>query len=257
MMGDGKALQAGTSHNLGQNSRRRSRSAISIRLARCNIVDDIVGTLDTLYRAIIMVHGDDQGLILPPRLAPHQVVIVPIFKTDEEKALVFEAAKKIRGELVKAEIRVKVDEREGQAPVSSLTTGKCAASPLRMEIGPKDVAKAASCWRAAIGQARKGKASFPGRYCRSVQQLLIEIQKALFDRALAFRGTHTFTPKNFDDFGRRWRQASRNPTGAVTANAKSRSRKPLKRPPLHSIEQPSGPVVHILQPTFEGDCYLW
>ena len=62
---------------------------------------------------MIMVHGDDQGLILPPRLAPHQVVIVPIFKTDEEKTLVLGAAKKIREQLVKANIRVKLDGREG------------------------------------------------------------------------------------------------------------------------------------------------
>jgi len=92
----------------------------------------------------------------------------------------------------------------------------------------------------------------------SVQQLLIEIQKALFDRALAFRGTHTFTPKNFDEFGRRWRQASRNPTGAVTANAKSRSRKPLKRPSAASHRAAQWTrVVHILQPTFERRLLSW
>ena len=91
--------------------------------------------------AIIMVHGDDQGLILPPRLAPHQIVIVPIFKTDEEKALVFEAAKKIREQLVKAEIRVKVDEREGQSPGFKFNDWEMRGVPLRMEIGPKDVAK--------------------------------------------------------------------------------------------------------------------
>src|SRR6267378_1094973 len=151
--------------------------------------------------AIIMVHGDDQGLILPPRLAPHQVVVVPIFKTDEEKALVFEAAKKIREQLVKAEIRVKVDEREGQSPGFKFNDWEMRGVPLRMEIGPKDVAKGSVVLARRDRPGKEGK-SFVSQdgIAGSVQQLLIEIQKALFDRALAFRGTHTFTPKNFDEF---------------------------------------------------------
>src|ERR1700731_901307 len=105
MMGDGKALQAGTSHNLGQNFAK----AFEIKYLDKTGVQQHCWTtswgLSTRFvGAIIMVHGDDQGLILPPRLAPHQVVIVPIFKTDEEKGLMFEAAKKIREQLVKAEI---------------------------------------------------------------------------------------------------------------------------------------------------------
>ena len=86
-----------------------------------------------------MVHGDDQGLILPPRLAPYQVVIVPIFKNDEEKALVFETAHKIRKELVKAGVRVKVDEREGQSPGFKFNDWELRGVPLRLEVGPKDV----------------------------------------------------------------------------------------------------------------------
>jgi len=162
MMGDGKALQAGTSHNLGQNFAK----AFEIRyLDQAGALQHCWTTswgLSTRFiGAIIMVHGDDQGLILPPRLAPHQVVIVPIFKTDEEKALVFEAAKKIREQLVKAEIRVKVDEREGQSPGFKFNDWEMRGVPLRMEIGRRTSPKAASCWRVAIGQARKGKASFP------------------------------------------------------------------------------------------------
>src|SRR3989440_12107577 len=111
MMGDGKALQAGTSHNLGQNFAK----AFEIRyLDQAGALQHCWTTswgLSTRFiGAIIMVHGDDQGLILPPRLAPHQVVIVPIFKTDEEKALVFGAAKKIRDALVVGGIRVRTDE---------------------------------------------------------------------------------------------------------------------------------------------------
>ena len=202
MMGDGKALQAGTSHNLGQNFAK----AFEIRYLDKNGALQHCWTtswgLSTRFiGAIIMVHGDDQGLILPPRLAPHQVVIVPIFKTDEEKALVFEAAKKIRDQLVKAEIRVKVDEREGQSPGFKFNDWEMRGVPLRMEIGPKDVAKG------SVVLARRDKPGKEGKtfvsqegIAGSVQQLLVEIQNALFDRALAFRRAHTFEPKNFDEF---------------------------------------------------------
>jgi prolyl-tRNA synthetase len=148
-----------------------------------------------------MVHGDDQGLILPPRLAPHQVVIVPIFKTDEEKALVFEAAKKIREQLVKADVRVKVDDREGQSPGFKFNDWEMRGVPLRMEIGPKDVAKGSVVLARRDRPGKEGK-SFVSQdgIVESVRQLLVEIQKALFDRALAFREAHTSESKNFDEF---------------------------------------------------------
>jgi prolyl-tRNA synthetase len=202
MMGDGKALQSGTSHNLGQNFAK----AFEIRyLDQAGALQHCWTTswgLSTRFiGAIIMVHGDDQGLILPPRLAPHQVVIVPIFKTDEEKALVFEAAKKIREQLVKADVRVKLDEREGQSPGFKFNDWEMRGVPLRMEIGPKDVAKGSVVLARRDKPGREGKVfvSQDG-VAGSVQQLLVEIQKALFDRALLFRNTHTFEPKNFDEF---------------------------------------------------------
>src|ERR1700719_4162274 len=117
MMGDGKALQSGTSHFLGQNFSR----AFVVRyldqggqLQHCWTTS--WGLSTRVIGAIIMVHGDDQGLILPPKIAPYQVVIVPIFKTDEEKASVLGAARTLNGELIKAGMRVKLDEREGQSP---------------------------------------------------------------------------------------------------------------------------------------------
>ncbi|MBZ5696969.1 MAG: proline--tRNA ligase [Acidobacteriia bacterium] len=202
MMGDRKALQAGTSHNLGQNFAK----AFEIRYL------DQAGALQYCWTtswglstrfigAIIMVHGDDQGLILPPRLAPHQAVIVPIFKTGEEKALVFETANKIREQLVKADIRVKMDEREGQSPGFKFNDWEMRGVPLRMEIGPKDVAKGSVVLARRDKPGKEGK-SFVSQdgIAGSVQQLLAEIQKALFDRALAFREANTFEPKSFDEF---------------------------------------------------------
>jgi prolyl-tRNA synthetase len=202
MMGDGKALQFCTSHNLGQNFAKAFEIRYLDQLGALQHCWTTSWGLSTrVVGAIIMVHGDDQGLILPPRLAPHQVVIVPIFKTDEEKALVFEAAKKIRDQLVKADIRVKVDEREGQSPGFKFNDWEMRGVPLRMEVGPKDVAKGSVVLARRDRPGKEGK-SFVSQdgIAGSVQQLLVEIQQALFDRALAFRRTHTFEPKNFDEF---------------------------------------------------------
>jgi prolyl-tRNA synthetase len=202
MMGDGKALQAGTSHNLGQNFAK----AFEIRyLDQAGALQHCWTTswgLSTRFiGAIIMVHGDDQGLILPPRLAPYQVVIVPIFKTDEEKALVFEAAKKIREQLVKANLRVKLDEREGQSPGFKFNDWEMRGVPLRMEIGPKDVAKGSVVLARRDRPGKEGK-SFVSQegIAESVEQQLGAIQKALFERALDFRNAHTFEPKNLEEF---------------------------------------------------------
>ena len=202
MMGDGKALQAGTSHNLGQNFAK----AFEIRYL------DQAGALQYCWTtswglstrfvgAIIMVHGDDQGLILPPRLAPHQVVIVPIFKNDEEKGLVLGTARKIREQLVRAEIRVKVDEREGQSPGFKFYDWEMRGVPLRMEIGPKDVAKGSVVLARRDKPGKEGK-SFVSQegIAESVAQQLAVIQKALFDNALAFREAHTFEPKSREAF---------------------------------------------------------
>src|SRR5512135_584918 len=111
MMGDGKALQAGTSHNLGQNFAKAFEIRFLDKEGALQYCWTTSWGLSTRFiGAIIMVHGDDQGLILPPRLAPIQVVIVPIFKSDEEKALVMQTARKVRTELVSSNFRVTLDE---------------------------------------------------------------------------------------------------------------------------------------------------
>src|SRR5713101_1543352 len=142
MMGDGKALQAGTSHNLGQNFAKAFEIRYLDKEGKLQYCWTTSWGLSTRFiGAIIMVHGDDQGLILPPRLAPFQAVIVPIFKSDEEKAAVMERARKLRAELQEAQIRVKVDERDGVSPGFKFNDWEMRGVPLRMEIGPRDVAK--------------------------------------------------------------------------------------------------------------------
>ena len=202
MMGDGKALQSGTSHNLGQNFSK----AFEIRYLDKNGVQQYCWTtswgLSTRFvGAIIMVHGDDQGLILPPRLAPYQIVIVPIFKMDDEKSAVLENARKLRQELVDAGIRVKMDEREGMSPGFKFNDWEMRGVPLRLEIGPKDVAKGSVVLARRDRPGKEGKAFVPQQgIAGSVAKLLEEIQRALYDRALAFRKANTVEPADYAEF---------------------------------------------------------
>jgi len=202
MMGDGKALQAGTSHNLGQNFAK----AFEIRyLDNTGVLQHCWTTswgLSTRFvGAIIMVHGDDQGLILPPRLAPHQLVIVPIYKSDDEKIAVLEAARKIRAELIAAGIRVKMDERDGLSPGFKFNDWEMRGVPLRIELGPKDVAKASVVLARRDKPGKEGKSFVPqAGIAGAVSALLNEVQQALFDRALAFRKSNTAEPSDYNEF---------------------------------------------------------
>ena len=202
MMGDGKALQSGTSHNLGQNFAK----AFEIKYLDKNGVHQFCWTtswgLSTRFvGAIVMVHGDDQGLILPPRLAPYQVVIVPIFKSDDEKRTVFDAARKIREQLVSADIRVKLDERDGMSPGFKFNDWEMRGVPLRVELGPKDLASGNLVLARRDKPGREGKVSVSQQgIAARVSDLLNEIQNALFQRALEFRKANTIEPKDYGEF---------------------------------------------------------
>src|ERR1700734_762842 len=256
MMGDGKALQFCTSHNLGQNFAK----AFEIRYLDKNGVHQHCWTtswgLSTRFvGAIIMVHGDDQGLILPPRLAPYQLVIVPIFKSDEEKATVMETAQRIRKELVAAGIRVKLDEREGQSPGFKFNDWEMRGVPLRMELGPKDVAKGSVVLARRDRPGKEGK-SFVAQQglAAAVVQMLAEIQKALFDRALTFRKANTHEPADYAEF----KQAVEKGfafswwcgNADCEANIKEETKATMRCIPL---EQPggSGKGIHCGQPATE------
>ena len=202
MMGDGKALQAGTSHFLGQNFAQ----AFDVKYLDQNGLLQHCWTtswgLSTRFiGAIIMVHGDDQGLVLPPRLAPTQVVIVPIFRTEEEKTAVFKTAKELKARLAKANLRVVLDEREGFSPGWKFNDWEMRGVPLRVELGPKDVAKQSAMLARRDRPGKEGKtvaslADLPA----TVEKFLAEIQQALFDKALAFRRANTRETKSYDEF---------------------------------------------------------
>jgi prolyl-tRNA synthetase len=202
MMGDGKALQSGTSHNLGQNFAK----AFEIRYLDKSGVHQYCWTtswgLSTrMVGAIIMVHGDDQGLVLPPRLAPFQVVIVPISRTDEERAQTLEASRKLKQTLIDADFRVKVDERDGVSPGFKFNDWEMRGVPLRIEIGPKDLAKN------SVMLARRDKPGREGKSPASMDEIagfvgstLHDIQRALHAKALAFRESRTADPKDYEEF---------------------------------------------------------
>ena len=139
-MKDNKALQAGTSHNLGQNFAR----AFDVRYQTEDGEHTYVwstswGVSTRLVGGLIMTHGDDEGLVLPPKLAPYEVVIVPIWRDDEQLGVVRDAANSVRADLEAAGIRVHVDDREGMNPGSKYYDWERRGVPLRLEIGPRDV----------------------------------------------------------------------------------------------------------------------
>jgi prolyl-tRNA synthetase len=141
LMQDNKALQAGTSHNLGQNFSRAFEVTFQTASGDLDHVwNTSWGVSTRMVGALIMTHSDDGGLVCPPKLAQHQVVIVPIYKTDEERANVRQAAERLRQELMRAGIRVHLDAREGMKPGAKYYEWEARGVPLRLELGPRDIA---------------------------------------------------------------------------------------------------------------------
>jgi prolyl-tRNA synthetase len=202
MMGDGKALQAGTSHNLGQNFARAFNIQYLDKDGALQYCWTTSWGLSTRFiGAIIMVHGDDQGLIMPPKLAPLHAVIVPIFKSEEEKAHVMEVVRKICAELMGANIRTKIDEREGITPGFKFNDWELRGVPLRIEVGPKDVAKGTVVLARRDKPGKEGKSFAPqAGLAQVVHGALADIHKTLYERALAFRERNTHTPTNYEQF---------------------------------------------------------
>lgn len=148
-----------------------------------------------------MVHGDDQGLILPPRLAPFQLVIVPIFRNDEEKTVVLDCARKLGKEISAPGIRVKLDEREGVSPGFKFNDWEMRGAPLRLELGPKDIAKNSAVLARRDRPGRDGKSFVPqDGIAAAVAKMLEDIQQSLLDRALAFRKANTAEPASYEEF---------------------------------------------------------
>jgi prolyl-tRNA synthetase len=202
MMGDGRALQSGTSHFMGQNFAK----AFDIKFQDTSNQWQYCWTtswgLSTRFiGAIIMTHGDDAGLVLPPRLAPIQTVIVPIYRKDSEKTNVLAAAESIHQQLTDLGIRSKVDLREQLSPGFKFNDWELKGVPTRIEIGPRDVENGTLVVARRDQRGREGKQSI-GRdqLAAVIPELLRQIQQNLLEKATQFRDEHTSTPTNYEEF---------------------------------------------------------
>jgi prolyl-tRNA synthetase len=156
LMQDNKALQAGTSHNLGQNFARAFEVMYQSQEGKQEYVwNTSWGVSTRLVGGLIMTHGDDTGLVCPPRLAQYQVVIVPIYKTDQERAEMLRAADLLKADLVKAGVRVHVDAREGMKPGAKYYDWETRGVPFRLEVGPRDVAAGTAMLARRTGGAKQ------------------------------------------------------------------------------------------------------
>jgi prolyl-tRNA synthetase len=201
LMGDGRALQCGTSHYLGDNFAR----AFEIRfLDTQNQLQyphqTSWGVSTRLLGAIIMSHGDDQGLRLPPAVAPFQAVVVPIWRKAEEGEPVLAAARAARDALEAAGVRVRLDDREGLTPGFKFNDWEMRGVPVRIEIGPRDVAarNAVLARRDRLGKEGKVVASLDG-LAAHLRALLDDVQKSLYTQA---RDTMRANTREFDDYAK-------------------------------------------------------
>ena len=199
MMGDTRALQAGTSHFLGQNFAK----AFNIQFLDWNNQLQYAWTtswgLSTRFiGAIIMTHGDDKGLILPPKLAPIQVVIVPIYKNEEQRTIVLEKIEEVKNSL--SGLRIKVDDRTELTPGFKFNEWELKGVPLRIEIGPRDVSNNSVVIARRDFPGKEGKTIIPmDNLPQKVKETLKDIHSTLYNRALAFREEHTHQPENYDE----------------------------------------------------------
>lgn len=199
LMQDGKALQAGTSHFLGQNFAK----AFDVKYATADgglahVWATSWGVSTRLMGALIMTHSDDNGLVLPPNLAPIQVVIIPIYKGKEQFEEIAVVAKTIKSDLENQGVSVKFDDRDNVKPGFKFNDYELKGVPLRIAIGPKDLEKQ------QVELARRDtleKSFVPkDRLAEVIPSLLAEIQEALYDKALQFRDQHITAVNAFEEF---------------------------------------------------------
>lgn len=199
LMQDGKALQAGTSHFLGQNFAK----AFDVKFANAEGKQEHVwgtswGVSTRLMGALIMTHSDDQGLVLPPNLAPIQVVIVPIYKTDEQLAQIAEAVNDLTAKLRKLKITVKFDDRTTQKPGFKFAEWELKGVPVRIAVGPKDLEN--GTFEVARRDNLTKEVVSGEKIVEHVNDLLEQIQTDLFTKALDYRNTHITEVNSFEEF---------------------------------------------------------
>jgi len=203
MMGNGWALQAGTSHYLGDNFAKAFEITYLDRNNQTQFCHTTSWGVSTrMVGAVIMAHGDDQGLRLPPVMAPVQVIIVPIWRKNKERGPVFEMAERARAALADAGVRVRLDERDDQTPGFKFNDWEMRGVPVRIEIGPRDVAKNAVVLARRDRPGREGKTfGVPiDAVVEHTKALLDEVQAALLAHATEFRESNTRRVDTYDAF---------------------------------------------------------
>lgn len=199
LMQDGKALQAGTSHFLGQNFAK----AFDVKFANAEGKQDYVwgtswGVSTRLMGALVMTHSDDKGLVLPPNLAPIQVVIVPIHKTDEQLSAIGNVADQLMAGLKQRGISVKYDDRTTQKPGFKFNEYELKGVPLRIAIGPNDLEN--KTFEVARRDTLTKETVAMDNAVDYLASKLEEIQQSLFNRALEYRDTHITEVNDFEQF---------------------------------------------------------
>ncbi|WP_312696636.1 proline--tRNA ligase [Sphingobacterium mizutaii] len=199
LMQDGKALQAGTSHFLGQNFAKAFDVKFTSKEGKLDYVwATSWGVSTRLMGALIMAHSDDQGLVLPPKLAPTQVVIVPIYKTDEEKANLDAYVDQLTAALKQLDIRVKYDDRDTQRPGFKFAEWELKGVPLRVALGSRDMQNGTVELARRDTQTKETvqQAGLPDR----IAALLGEIQDNIYNKALTYRDEHISEVNSYDEF---------------------------------------------------------
>ena len=199
LMQDGKALQAGTSHFLGQNFAK----AFDVKFTNKEGKQEYVwatswGVSTRLMGALIMTHSDDNGLVLPPKLAPIQVVIVPIYKTAEQLAAISDKVDEVIADLKNKGISVKFDDRDTQKPGFKFAEWELKGVPVRMAIGPKDLEN--GTFEIARRDNLTKEVVVDTTVIDYIENLLNEIQENLFTKALNYRDTHITEINSFEEF---------------------------------------------------------
>ena len=200
LMQDGKALQVGTSHFLGQNFAKAFDVTFQSKEGKLEYVwGTSWGVSTRMMGALIMAHSDDNGLVLPPNLAPIQVVIIPIFKTQEEFQKISEIAARITTNLKKLQISVKYDNSDSQKPGWKFAEYELKGVPIRIAIGPKDIQKN-TVEIARRDTLTKMTISLDNDFEIYIQNLLTEIQKSIYIKALTFRNANTYKVDTYEEF---------------------------------------------------------
>lgn len=209
MMWDGKALQAGTSHNLGQHFSK----AFGIRFEDQNQTMQYAwttswGSSTRLVGALIMSHGDDSGLMIPPRVAPYQAVIIPIAASNWQETIL-PVAQQLQQNLIASELRIKLDDRDAYTPGWKYSEWEMRGVPVRIEIGPKDIAKNQVVF---VRRDTRVKQFVPiAEAAAQLKNLLEQVQRDMFQKAKSHLDSHIFEIDSYDDF----RQAMEDTRGFV------------------------------------------